>query len=643
MAQAEQAITRVLSSLRSKTSDLEFEPAPIHSEDIGKLPPYAKYAHQHHPRLVKFVHSMAFETLMAMTIAFNCFTVGISVEECPPDSSVRSHYKECPEVMLALSENLCTLVFLLEWLLRGFCEGFAPHFQSISRSFDTFLVWGAGVVLTWVMDPLFNTGREMRLLTVLRAFRLLRVVRVARFHVKEMWLLFRGLAMSCKTLVSAIVVFVFVNYLFAILAVTLIGDSTLFVGLEEYEEVHSYFQGLDQSMFTLLQIVTGDSWASGIARPILTIMPSMWFFFVAYIAVASLVLMNLITAIIVDNAIQMSKDDEESRVRDLKEEQNHQFTKLQSIFKALDADQSGSIDQKEFTRRCAESQEIVDQFQLLGFEEHALNGMFQELAGVDGVMTMDEFFMGLRSMLGMAKGVDIVHVRNDVGRLHRRLDMLFEVVERATKGGALQGAKEVAGPTVPIHAHTVPMEILEVAAHPACIDQKEIALTQRGTEMSCPTNASVPNNRMKATGAESENQAMNDHIKELTKRRAHEVEESVGMVDAICQEVRVLMSEFSSDLKASIAEMNSQQLQSINCSVQSSCQKQLPMVQPPQPLGIGWRTIRSCTPQQCHGDANSPSVTDQQVCSGAHHYEDHPNGPNVLQGDQGPEVTGGQA
>ena len=41
---------------------------------------------------------------------------------------------------------------------------------------------------------------------------LLRVIRVARFYMKEIWLLFNGLVMSSGTLLSAIFVFVFVNY-----------------------------------------------------------------------------------------------------------------------------------------------------------------------------------------------------------------------------------------------------------------------------------------------------------------------------------------------------------------------------------------------------------------------------------------------
>merc|ERR1719183_1586494 len=100
------------------------------------------------------------------------------------------------------------------------------------------------------MEPLLASGGQLRLLTALRAFRLLRVVRLARHSVKEMWLLLKGLAMSFKTLASAITVFVFVNYLFGILAVALIGDSPDYREVPgdspDFQAVQQFFQGLDQ-------------------------------------------------------------------------------------------------------------------------------------------------------------------------------------------------------------------------------------------------------------------------------------------------------------------------------------------------------------------------------------------------------------
>merc|ERR1719324_1209522 len=89
--------------------------------------------------------------------------------------------------------------------------------------------------------------------------------------------------------------------------------------LADEMEVHAFFNGLGSTMFTLLQVMTGDSWASGIARPAMKFQPAIWLFFTVYVAVAMLVLLNLVTAVIVENAMAISKQDEKQKLFDLEQ------------------------------------------------------------------------------------------------------------------------------------------------------------------------------------------------------------------------------------------------------------------------------------------------------------------------------------
>lgn len=91
-----------------------------------------------------------------------------------------------------------------------------------------------------------------------------------------------------------------------------------------------YFGSLHRSILTLFQVVTMDSWASGIMRPILEEDPTSWWFFVSFILIGSFVIFNLFVGVIVNNVEEANKegkpsptevklDEVQRELRDLKE------------------------------------------------------------------------------------------------------------------------------------------------------------------------------------------------------------------------------------------------------------------------------------------------------------------------------------
>ena len=64
-----------------------------------------------------------------------------------------------------------------------------------------------------------------------------------------------------------------------------------------------WFGTLGDSAFTLFQVMTLESWAMGIVRPVMEVMPLAWIFFLVFILSSTFTLLNLFIAVIV-NAIQ---------------------------------------------------------------------------------------------------------------------------------------------------------------------------------------------------------------------------------------------------------------------------------------------------------------------------------------------------
>ena len=68
-----------------------------------------------------------------------------------------------------------------------------------------------------------------------------------------------------------------------------------------------WFGSLGDTMYTLFQIMTLESWSMGIVRPVMEQHPGAWAFFVVYILVTTFTMLNLFIAIIV-NAMHSDED-----------------------------------------------------------------------------------------------------------------------------------------------------------------------------------------------------------------------------------------------------------------------------------------------------------------------------------------------
>ena len=128
-------------------------------------------------------------------------------------------------------------------------------------------------------------------LAVLRALRVLRVLRIITL-VPSMKRVVGGLLSALPGLgsVSAIISIIF--YVAAVIATKLFGTA-----------FPQWFGTLGGSAFTLFQVMTLESWAMGIVRPVMEVFPLAWIFFLLFILSSTFTLLNLFIAVIV-NAIQ---------------------------------------------------------------------------------------------------------------------------------------------------------------------------------------------------------------------------------------------------------------------------------------------------------------------------------------------------
>lgn len=142
--------------------------------------------------------------------------------------------------------------------------------------------------------------------TVFRAFRILRTLRLVK-NVPKLRFIIESLLKAIPSIGWIVALLLMIFYVFAVLGTNLYGD-----------QFPVWFGTLGKSMFTLFQIMTLESWSSGIARPVMSEVPIAALYFIVFILVATYTTLNVFIAIVVNTMNEMHHQEimeEDNRIK----------------------------------------------------------------------------------------------------------------------------------------------------------------------------------------------------------------------------------------------------------------------------------------------------------------------------------------
>jgi voltage-gated sodium channel len=137
-------------------------------------------------------------------------------------------------------------------------------------------------------------------LAVLRALRIMRVLRLVSV-VPQMRTVVGALFKALPGMGSIVAVLVLVFYVAAVMATKLFG-----------QDFPEWFGTIGNSMYTLFQVMTLESWSMGVVRPVMELYPGAWAFFVPFIVVTTFTVLNLFIALIVNSMQSLQAKTNES-------------------------------------------------------------------------------------------------------------------------------------------------------------------------------------------------------------------------------------------------------------------------------------------------------------------------------------------
>jgi len=266
-------------------------------------------------------------------------------------------------------------------------------------------VWGSNVsVLTQVPS--------LRVVRVIRIVRVLRVIRVLKFF-RELRLMLHSILGSAKSLIWAVSVLGVMFYTFGI---SLTQGAVDFCRQtahrcdaldQEIVDLQQHFGSLWSSMLSLFYSMSGGiSWADLVD----SLRPLHWSYtavLLSYICCTSIAVVNIVTGVFVESAMQSSQKDKESLIEEELTNKQCYVESMQQIFMAMDKDGNGGIGLEEFETAIVDPR-MVAYFNALGLDITDVETLFTLLdRDSTGTIDMEEFLVGCMRLKGEASSLNL--------------------------------------------------------------------------------------------------------------------------------------------------------------------------------------------------------------------------------------------
>eukprot|EP00746_Dinoflagellata_sp_MGD_P011750 gnl/MRDRNA2_/MRDRNA2_124765_c0_seq1.p1 gnl/MRDRNA2_/MRDRNA2_124765_c0~~gnl/MRDRNA2_/MRDRNA2_124765_c0_seq1.p1 ORF type:complete len:589 (+),score=99.42 gnl/MRDRNA2_/MRDRNA2_124765_c0_seq1:150-1916(+) len=354
----------------------------------------------------KWIHTPRAQTIFGIVIVINA--VSLAVETDMHDASTKFSWNSFQAVVWLAIETCFLLTFILELSLRVQVDGLQT-FKDSWNCLDLLLIC-TGLLDTWILQVMLAGSVSFLNASFLRVMRLLRLARIAK-----VFRFFRVLYLVIEGVLNAMKMVIWFVLLLVLMLFTAGIFCTIMWGRDQTYPVNS-FRSVPISMFTLFQIVTMEGWPK-IYDEASYGHPYSWIFFVLFIFMGNLVLLNMMTGVIVENVLQIARDAEKAQAEKEVKKRKLATSRLERVFQLLDEDASGDLCKEELTF-LAEDDDAKEQLSGLNVSAEQLLKMFDKLqVGDSEFVNVDKFIdTCLRYSQGGKIERDLLSVQWDLDR-----------------------------------------------------------------------------------------------------------------------------------------------------------------------------------------------------------------------------------
>lgn len=231
-------------------------------------------------KLLKIRESQIFQVIVTLVILFSSVMVGVGTFDFNNNFAL--------SILVGL-DILITIFFLIEILIRFFAEKKKIRFFKDG--------WNVFDLIIVVSSLIPTTGSSVLVLRLLRLARLLRIIS----FMPELRFVIEALTDSLKKSFYVLVLIFILLYIYAVAGVILFEDIE-----------GGRFEDLGQALLVLVQIMTLSSWEE-VMLTVTAVYPYAWAYFVSFVVLSSVIVLNLFVAILVDVVSERRREELEKK------------------------------------------------------------------------------------------------------------------------------------------------------------------------------------------------------------------------------------------------------------------------------------------------------------------------------------------
>lgn len=277
-----------------------------------------------------WIHTRQAQLFFSILILLNTILMGVEADL--HDTSAGFSWSSQDDLAWLCVESSFVMAFTVELGLRIQNDGLKT-FRDPWNIFDGFLVVAG--ILDNTLLLFLGLNANVTFMRMLRLCRIGRIVKVLRFF-RTLYLLLAGMLNAMRMIVWMVILLFSVIYLCAIIARQLIADG---------EHAREYFHSVPRAMLSFFQLVTVEGWPD-IYKAATDDYP--WFggVIIFFIFFTNMLLLNLIVGVIVENTLEITRNDEEEYMHREKENSAKLgcIESLKEMFDVCDVDEDGTLD-----------------------------------------------------------------------------------------------------------------------------------------------------------------------------------------------------------------------------------------------------------------------------------------------------------